>query len=241
MRKSNHAFIFLSSFIIIIIFSLSGCSKKSDNVTLPGSTTSYYLFVNMETYTDSVALFLNNTQATAQINSGGFSNTYAPLPMGNYLPQVIEVTSDSVLATGSSSLFDSSSLYTVLLYNTSSTGPLSLAKITDNFRNGPKDSSVYRFFNLSPDMPAVDFYLGTNKVQSNRTIADNITNTSLDAFQSYLPGAYNLYAKKPGTDSLLVTLSNITLFPATAYTFILQESKTSTGNNFNIEILGVTY
>ena len=241
MRKGNKAFIYFLSFAFIIIFSLSGCSKKSDNVTLPGSTTSYYLFVNMETYVDSAALFLNNTQATGKINAGGFSNTYAPLPMGNYLPQVVEVSTDSVLATGTSSLFDSSSLYTVLLYNTSSTGALSVAKITDNFRKGPKDSSVYRFFNLSPDMPAVDFYLGTNKIQSNRTIADNITNTSLNAFQSYVPGAYNLYAKKAGTDSLLVTLNNITLFPATAYTFILQESKTTGGNNFNIEILGVTY
>jgi hypothetical protein len=242
MRKSNHAFIyFLSCFLVIIGVTFTSCSKKGDNVPLPGATTAYYLFVNMETYSDSVALFLNNTQATGQINTGGFSSSYAPLPFGNYLAQVIEVTTDSILATGTSSLYDSSGFYTVLLYNINSSGPLSVFKITDDFKNGPKDSSVYRFFNLSPDMPAVDFYLSTNKIQSNRATADNITNTNLNIFQSYLPGTYNLTAKKTGTDSVLVTQNNITLYPATAYTFILEESKTSTGNNFNIGIIGVTY
>jgi hypothetical protein len=223
------------SFVLgfLVVTGSGGCSK----VSTPGGTNantalSYITVMNLAPYGAEAQIFLSNVGYTQIFPIGSFTTSYISYPSGNYTIQFKSSTSDSLLSSLASSPFDSLGFYTIILYNDSSNGIDEIAKITDNFStiNPTSDSAYYRFFNMAPDMPAVDLYINNVKVQSNRTPADNITNLAFDNFQSGPSGYATFEFKQSGTNTIIGSNSLYgTLMAGNAYTVLLTETVGSTG------------
>lgn len=235
--------------VIMVLMSggLSGCLKSSvaDNTNSVASN-AFITAMNLAFYSPSTQIYLNGNVLTNPIAPGSYSQSYFSITPGVYDTQFKAVGADSTLSDIPSSPYDSSGFYTLILFNRAINGPPASVKITDDFSTVSSTNSNYRFFNMCPDAPVVDLYFNTSIVQTARSLADNVTNTSYDAFQQVAPGTYTIQAKKAGTDSVVASVSNCTLMPQTAFTIFLSGRPTTTsanvsGGSISINVLRASY
>ena len=137
--------------------------------------------------------------------------------------------------------FDTLNFYTILCYNNPGGGSVQTAVIHDNFTTVTSSTANYRFFNLSPNFPQVDFYLNTTAAQPGRATADNVYNTGYNAFSQVSPGSYNLVVKKAGTDSVIASSTNVPLIGGAAYTIFLGGIVGSNTTPLQINVLQASY
>ncbi len=238
MRKTNLHAIYSFLFFLSVAAAITGCAKTGMYSTNTATAVSYLTVMNLAPYGDSADIYLNGTKYPgAPYPVGVFSTSYFKVASGNYDVQFKTPTADSLLASIPSSAFDSLGLYTLILYNDSAKGVVNAAKIKDNLSNVRPDSAYFRFFNMSPDMPAVDLYIDNTKVQANRTPADNILNSLYNNFQPFLNGYYTIEVKQAGTNNTVGTPLNGSLLQGQIYTIFLEELHTSSGNTFNLFVL----
>ncbi len=129
----------------------------------------------------------------------------------------------------------------MILYNSNPGNSAAQAvKIFDDFSMVSPISANYRFFHLSPDVPAIDLYLNNSISQTQRAAADNVINPGLNAFQPIAPTIYLLQVKLSGTDSVLASLPGVQLLAGGVYTIFLNGTYTSV-NNLSINVLQATY
>jgi hypothetical protein len=224
------------------IFGISGgCSKVSTpNNSTANAALSYLTVMNLATYGTAAQIYLNNVGYTQIFPTGSFNTSYISYPSGSYTVEFKSANSDSVLASLPSTPFDSLGFYTIILYNDSSKGPENIAKITDNFSvvNPTSDSAYYRFFNMATDLPAMDLYINNVKVQSSRTFADNVTNSSLNNFQTTPSGYCTFVFKQSGTNTVIGSNSLYgTLLPGNAYTILMTEDSSALGYQYTSFLL----
>jgi len=221
-----------------------GCSKISNpGPTVPTSALCYLTVMNLAPYGSPAQIYLSGVGYTQIFPIGSFSTAYISYPAGNYTVQFKSSTADSLLSSLPTTQFDSLGYYTVILYNDSSRGTDQIAVITDNFTsvNPALDSAYYRFFNMAPDMPAVDLYINNVKVQGNRTPADNISNAYFNTFQPIATGYSTFVCKQAGTNTVIGTGSLFTtLQPGAAFTVLLTETTGTSGNQFTPYLLEAT-
>ncbi len=241
MRKSKYSGIFLGLLAGVMVGGgLAGCTKAVSGASSTSSPTMYLNVMALAPWAPSAQIFLNGTAATSGIPPGTYSTSYAPLVPGTYDVQFRVYGSDSVLADLGSSAYDSASYYTLILYNIPGSSNSQAVKIVDNFSTLSLNSANYRFFNMCPDFPSVDLYINTTVAQSGRTPADNVSNTSLNNFQSLAAAVYTIQAKTSGTDSVVATLSGVNLSVGNAYTIFLNGSKSSTISPISLNVLAAS-
>jgi hypothetical protein len=243
MRKLKFAEIYSIPFFLFLITSSISCVKSSNSgSSTPVPAFSYISVMNLAPYGDSAKVYFNGSVYPQTYHVGDFSVAYFKLSSSSYDVQFkTAASSDSLLADIPASSFDSLSFYTLLLYNDTINGPAKAAKIPDDYSAITTSTSGYRFFNMSPDISSVDLYINGVKVQSNRTPADNITNPLFNSFQPITNQYSTIEAKLTGTNTDVATSLNGNIMPGNGYTIFLEESHTSSGNLFALNLVKASY
>lgn len=234
MRNSRQQFFW--SFVALFCLVVGGwrCMKTGNSQT--NAAVTYISVINAAYYGPAADMYMNGTLVTNSggISPGTYSEQYATFAPASYDISFDKTGTDSVLYDIPSSLYDTTDFYTLILYNAGpgGTGVIDGVKITDNFSTTSESSANYRFFNLSPDVPACDLYLNGTLIQSQRAPADNVTNTLWDQFQTLSPATYIITVKVAGTDSVLATsASGVVLSTGNVYTIFLGGTNTAAGGN----------
>ncbi len=183
------------------------------------------------------------------------ANTATDLPFGSYTlyyPSTAGKTTFVAQTTGGQMLIDTSitttanNNYSLFLIDT-------LSKIKPVFIKdilGTATDTLYlRFFNFSPDAPAVDIYSYSDSTNhktlwQNRSIGNDISNNSINTFIGSKVGTYNFYAIRSGTTDTLARFTQKSLTTAGYYTLFLENKwrvpKTDTINLFDTTLqLGI--
>jgi hypothetical protein len=240
MRKGIKFFCLAVSLAFLSAVLFTGCAKTGITTTT-NNAVSYVTLMNLAPYAPSTEVYLNNAKNTSAIAPGNYATIYAHLIPGVYDVKFKKASSDSLLAEIPSSLYDSLKFTTLILYNDTTNGVAKAVKIVDDYVSVTTSDSYYRFFNMSPDVRAVDLYINGTKTQLMRTPADNVTNTYYNSFRSYIPGNYSLAVKKSGTDSTIATLNNLDLLGGNAYTIFLSGMANGTTNTLTLKSLRAAY
>ena len=239
-RRRAGSFYYGWAIMVLLIAGSTGCAKTGSSFTTSAIT--YVSVMNMAPYAPTADIYLNGSLAsqTGGIPPGNFSTKYGSLQPGNYDVLFKKSGSDSLLAEIPASLYDTSKFYTVLLYNNIGGGPAQAVKMEDDFTNLSPTNANYRFFNLAPDAPKVDFYLNGAVAHLGRSAADNIYNTSYNSFQQVAPATCNLQVKAAGTDSVVASVDGVNLQGGGVYTIFLSETKNG-GNSFKVNVLQASF
>jgi hypothetical protein len=237
MRKSARKLTFVAALLSSVFLLETGCAKTGSSTST--SQVTYLSLINGSAYSNNVAVLLNDTLATEStgIPPGGASPRYGTLKPGTYGVKFQSATSDSLLSEIPATSFDTLNFYTLVMYSVPVTGVVQSAKIQDNFSTISSSQANYRFFNLSSIHTNVDLYLNGTVVQQSRNTADNVVNNQLNQFQATNAGTYTITVKSAGTDSTIVTTSNIPFALGGAYTIFLSGVDGSATNPLLINIL----
>jgi hypothetical protein len=233
MRNNRQQFFW--SFVALFCLATGGwrCTKTGSSQNTTAVT--YLSVINAASYGPAADMYMNGTLVTNSggISPGAFSEEYATFAPGSYAVSFDKTGTDSVLSAIPASVYDTTDFYTLILYNASpgGSGVIDAVKITDNFSTTSENSANYRFFNLSPDVPACDLYLNNTLVQSQREPADNVGNTLWDQFQTLSPASYIITAKVSGGDSVLATSGAVNMTNGNVYTVFLSGTYTAAGGN----------
>ena len=230
----------ISVFGIISQMAVS-CAKTGTYSSNNSPSVSYVTFMNLAPYGDSTSIYFNGSAYPTTYPVTAYSSTYFSLASGNYDVQFKTSTaSDSLLAEIPASPFDSLGTYTLILYNDTAHGKVKAAKITDDFSNVTVSNTYYRFFNMATDMPSLDLYINNVKVQSNRTVADNIQNTLYNSFLPISDGYVSIQVKQAGTTTAVGNTLTGTLNLGQPYTIFLEEAQDSSGITYSLAILAAS-
>jgi hypothetical protein len=235
--RNNHQQFFWNFMILVILAAGGGCSKTSSSVDVTG--VSYLSIINEAPYGSAVDIYLSGTLVSplGGIAPGQYSKEYGSLKPGVYTVDFKKTGTDSLLYEIPASSFDTTNFYSLILTNSApGSATVQAAKILDNFSAVTPSSAYFRFFNLSPDVPAVDLYLNGSIAQLQRTPADNVDDLMYNEFQPVTPAVYNLQVKASATDSVLATQSSISLEAGSVYTIFLSGTDRSS-NNLQISVL----
>jgi len=206
MRKipGNLRFALLS--VVILAFTLSGCSKAGSTTTV--SSVTYLTLIHGAPYSPAASVYLNDTLITQStgIATGAFSPRYGTIKPGAYTAKFKKAGTDSLFDQLLATTYDTLNFYTLLLYNDPGGKVAHALKIFDNYANvANNNNTYYRFFHLAPDYPRVNLYFNDNLVQPNRTPADNATNTDFNSFNAIAAANYVITVKDAATDSVIAT------------------------------------
>lgn len=222
--------------VLVSLIAFTGCIK--DTPVEPAKPVSFVSFLNMSLKAPPVEMLINNEKATAPINPGVYFTRYSTVEPGAINVTFKKAGSDSLIASlPPGDYYDSSSFYTLLLYDNPGGGSLA-TRIKDEFPVADNTKTFIRFFQLSADVPQVDLQIENTKVYTNRTPADNVNNSFYNEFQAYTPGSYSLKAKVAGTDSVIVSTTYSELAAGGIYTIFLKGITGGTGASaYGIEVL----
>jgi hypothetical protein len=227
VQVRKNAFLVLGVLAFVSV-ALSGCLKQASSSTAAPKT--YISLLHLAPWAPAVEVYFNDKQASSAISAGTVASSYSALDPGVYSIGFKKAGSDSVVASLSTSLYDSSEYATLLLYNLDSTH-VGAAKITDDYSVLTNDKSFFRFFHLAPEIDDVDLYVDGTLVSSGRSYADNVSISYYNQFSAVAPGTVNLTVKKSGADSVIATLNSVTLSQSNAFTIYLRGKKSGTGIN----------
>ena len=233
VQVRKNAFLVLGILAFVSV-GLSGCIKEANSSTVSPKT--YISLLHLAPWAPAVEVYFNDKQASSAIGTGTVASSYSALDPGVYAIGFKKAGSDSVVASLSTSLYDSSEYSTLLLYNLDSTH-VGAVKIADDYSVLTTDKSFIRFFHLAPELDDVDLYLDGTLVSSGRSYADNVSIGYYNQFSGITPGTFTLTVKKSGADSVISQLSSVTLSQGNAFTIYLRGKKSGTG----INAIGIDY
>ncbi|MBS1663498.1 MAG: DUF4397 domain-containing protein [Bacteroidetes bacterium] len=232
MRNSKKQFFWGVALVGILSAGWAGCAKTGTTFTT--SPVTYVSVLNQAPYGPTIDIYFNDTLATgsAGVASGSFSSKYSPIKPGNYDVKFKQNGTSTLIDEIPTSPYDTLSIYTFLLYNNPDK-TVKAFKIKDDFSTISQTYANIRFFNLSPDAPSVDLFINDAAVQgaTARNPADNVINTSFNAFQSLAPGSFNVKVKVAGKDSVLASQGTLTLIGGYVYTIFLSGPSTKLSLN----------
>jgi hypothetical protein len=237
--RMQHFFWGISVFVVSAI-GLAGCAKTGSSYTV--SPVTYVSLMNVAPYSPAADVYLNGQRATPDggIASGSYSLKYGALQPGSYSILFKKTGStDSLTAIPGTNRLDTLNFYTLIMYNdTMPTHGAQSMLIHDDFTSISTTNANYRFFNLSPDAPNVNFYLngGTSATYTNRTTGDNAFNPGFNTFQSTAPSTYSFLVKSAAGDSIS-TLPNQNLMGGNVYTIFL----TGVKGSYKLNLLPASY
>ena len=242
MQKQNSLKIFLSviCYSLLILF-YTGCVKGTDTVqsTTTTSLSNVEVFNLTPLIRDSASFYINNNLFPEAFLAGGYTNFYTQIPSGTYDINFKSISGDSLLYDIPNAKFDSAANYSIFLYSDSLKGHDKAIVVTDNLSTISLSNASYRFIHMAPDIASADLYINGIKVQSGRTPADIVTNTSYQNFVSYAPGYVSIEVKATGSSTDISTPLTLSLQPYNAYTVFLEELVSSTGTTYSLNLVQV--
>lgn len=192
--------LFLAGIGLPVLWSLQGCLKTNGNT--PVTSVTYLNFMHMAPWSQPAQIYLNDQASSGTIYPLTWSTQYSPLEASVFDVKIKKANSDSVMASLSSALYDSSHYYTLITYNSSPT-KVSMMRVEDQFNRSSTDKVHWRFWHLGPDAPNVDLYMDTILLSGNRQFTDNLLNSTYNDFQDLDAGYHTFSVKEAGTSNLL--------------------------------------
>lgn len=222
---------FLSFFLCGVFFFSSGCSLSSSNEsTQPSASISVYA---LSPETSDLNVFINDANVATSLPFGSYT-LYSQIAAGSTrlkaqtssLDQVNEVQFTTTAG----------SYYSVFLIDSGNNKLKSLV-VTDNINTITDDSVHLRFFNFSPDVPAINLSWYSDSINSanhktiwKNRIYDSIQPAdSINTFITAKTGVYNFYALKTSNGDTLARFTNKNLATSGYYTLVL-EGRFATGD-----------
>jgi hypothetical protein len=239
IMRNNCQHFYWSSIILVLLGGSFACSKPQES--LNASPISYVTIMNLAPYGGPVDIYFNGTQVSPAggILPGQYSTEYGQLKPGSYTVDFKVTGTDSLLYELPATLFDTSTFYTLVLYNTAPGGPaVQATRIMDNFSQVNATSAYYRFFNMSPDASSVSLYMNGTVAQAGRSPADNVASQVFDQFQALSSGDYTLQVQNSSTDSVLATQTSYPFSSGSIYTIFLTGTSKA---GMKINVLPVAY
>jgi hypothetical protein len=241
MRIRMKHFCWGISIFVVSAAGLAGCAKTGSSYTV--SPVTYVSVMNLAPYAPTADVYLNGQNATASggIASGSFSLKYGALQPGSYSIKFTKSgTTDSLTGIpGGPQRLDTLNFYTLIMYNDTAHANQAML-IHDDFTSISTTNANYRFFNLSPDAPNVNFYLtdGMPATYQGRTTADNAIYQNYNGFLSTAPATYSFTVKAVGDTTVpIATLPNQSLMGGNVYTIFL----TGVKGSYKLNLLPASY
>jgi len=213
--------------LVLISTILGGCLKSGNNT--PPEKLSYIYYLHMAPTAPSIDMYFDNAKASSSsISFNTISGRYAVIRPGTFAVNYKKAGGDSLVATIPVNIYDSLKAYTLLLYSDDQ-GHGRATRIVDNMSDVSTEKVNYRFWHLGAETGNVDFYIGDQKVQSDRSLGDNDGFNSYNQFDVVNPGTYKLVVKEAGTNNVLAQTEEANLVKGAIYTFFLKGVKNGTG------------
>lgn len=206
---------------------LSSCLKSS--TSQPEKLTYLYL-MHMATTAPAVDLYFGTEKASQNsISFNTISGSYTGIRPATFDVTYKKGGGDSVVATIPTAVYDTSMPYTMLLFSDAS-GEGQATRILDNVEGLSTEKVNFRFWHLAHDIGPVDISIGTNLVDENRTLADNVNGITYNRFSNQIDaGTYTITVKEAGTETVVAELKDVDLLKGATYTIFLKGSATGTG------------
>lgn len=203
LTKKNR--VWAAAALLTVVGGLTSCLKNNNDIT-PSRQTAKVLVLNVSNNTVP-ASFYDNGQKVSQDNATigfGFLAPYKALG-GAHTFELRKQGGDSVITTSNTSL-DSNLYYTHVIFDK----PVKSITVLNDLKTADQSKINIRCFNLSPAPAAspndkVDFYIGTQKVDSNRafmSVSELAYSTKFTQFTNFSINNV-VYIKKAGTDVVL--------------------------------------
>jgi len=212
--------------LVVMGTSFSACLKDVD--TTPSRPIAAFAIINGIVSSSPVDFFDNTTtKPTASNLALGFGgNNYLVYGGVHQFSFTKSGTLTPILAT-TTNQFDSLNYYTLLTYGDSSSAVV--RPIKDDFSSASTSKLNIRFFNLSPNSPLVDLYIGDVKVDSNLAyIGNGAVSTAFKALSSIGSGSV-IKVKAAGTTASIAENTTADLVSGQVYTIYLTGRKDSLG------------
>jgi hypothetical protein len=196
--------------LLAAVTGFSSCLKNDSNVT-PTRPQAQNRFMNLSTSTVPATFYDNDVKVSDSIIDFNFYSRYAVYG-GAHKFELRKQGGDSVIVNNIST-YDSTGYYTFLMYD----NPVKAIAIPTSTENYDQTKIGIRFLNLSPDAGPVDVYIGSEKIDSNRTYMSTGELMSASTFKLFSSFSINntVTIKAAGTDDVL---ANSTDLPVTSFT-----------------------
>lgn len=192
---------------------LSSCLKDHNNDYIQQTPAAFICAINASPDSPPLDFLLDNNQANGYPIQYGNILDYVAAYTGKRVASFYKSGSNQKIASDTITLHENK-YYSLFLSNSVSTPDLLLLKDT---LSRPADSmAVVRFVDLSTNAPAVD--LG---IQGGSVLATNKAYKGYTSFISVKGNTYTFEARQTGTNTVLVSLSNIKLKAGSIYTIWL--------------------
>jgi hypothetical protein len=215
--------------LMVIGTSFSACLKSVD--TTPSRPIAAFSIINGIVSSTAVDFFDNiSTKPTASGLALGFGDNSYLVYGGVHQFSFTKTGTLTPILASTTNQFDSLTFYTLVTYGDSSSAVV--RPIKDDFSSAVTTKLNIRFFNLSPNSPSVDLYLGDVKVDSNLTyIGSGAISTGFKALSS-VGSASTLKVKLTGSSAASLPIAQNTtanLISGKVYTIYLSGMKDSSG------------
>jgi Domain of unknown function (DUF4397) len=206
MKNAFFAFLFG-----IVMISVTSCKLNNNNNPTPPVAS--FGFVNASTNAGNVDIYLNSAPVVYNLPYGKDTGYFNILPGGYSL--MIDTAGSLTPRVNNSVSFSPGFFYSIFIIDSASNSQI--AEVQDNFTTPSSDSADVRFFNFSPNAPALDVAIGGNVLFSNRTFNDISENGDLGQFTYIAPGTYTVELRAAGTSNVLASAS-VTISGGKVYT-----------------------
>ena len=199
-------FIRLFGLLLPVLIFVS-CNKDDDDNNEPPATSSV-MVVHASPDAPEVDVRINNNVALSNVAYPD-NSSYTELSSGSTNIKVSPAGTTKYVIDATVNL-EANKNYSVFAID--SVSNIKAAVVTDDLTAPASGKSHVRFFHFSPDAPAVDIAVtGGPVLFSNRQFNDQSTNASYANFTPVDAGTYNLEVRAAGTNTVVLSLPNVTL------------------------------
>lgn len=197
--------------VMALLFVFTACNKDDDK----DMQKSQVMVVHASPNAPNVDVRINNTIALTNVPYPN-NSSYSTVNSGSTNIKVSPTGTTTYVIDATVNL-EANKNYSVFAID--SVSKLKAAVVSDDLTAPASGKAHVRFFHFSANAPAVDIAVtGGAVLFSNRTFNDQSTNASKASFTPLNAGTYNLEVRAAGTNTVVLSLPNISLAAGKIYT-----------------------
>lgn len=210
------------AFLLLIAFAFTACTKENSS-----ANQAQMKFINASVNAPTLELDADGiTVATDVIFPSASNYFFVNAGKPNFRIKAKDgALPGLIIANGTYTLTDNTN-YTLLM--TDSLSKVKVSLITDTVTSADAGKAKIRFFHLSGDVAATDFFIGTTKLANARSFNDQNNNSVATTFQQVTATTVTIQAKNSTTGNVIATLPNVNLQTGKVYTCILKGATNGT-------------
>ncbi len=201
----------------VVLTGFFSCDLGGNN--LPSAPAAAILFATLSPDAPNANIYVGSSTAVSNMPYARATN-YAQIVPGRNTIRVTNSSGTAGIVTDSISVQEGN-YYSLFLID--SVKRMKLALVKDELATLSSDSVRIRFFNFSPNAPAVDLLTKSgDSISVNRTFNDQSATPSLQKFNKIKQGSYIFSIKQSGSSTALVDSIKLDLTGGASYTLFLK-------------------